>query len=213
LVINGSSGSVINFPLRCLLVEDQLLIQQLLADLLQRQSSLEIVGAASTAAAGIAACAQLQPDLVILDLALPDADGISVARALQVIRPQARVIVLSSFASTLEWPLELHSQLIAIIDKARAFQDLLQAIATLLPPEQAAMDDVAIDCSGLTNREHQVLRLIGRGLRSQAIATELGISPRTVETHRHSIRTKLGLSGAALVHQATLLNQSRWSAP
>ena len=191
--------------LRCLLVEDQLMIQQLLAEMLARQPGLVIVGAAATAAEGIAACAQLKPDLLILDLALPDADGLSVARALHVLKPEARVIVLSSFASTIEWPSELRDQLLAILDKSRAFQELLAAIAPLLPTTAPVAVPVAMDCSSLTAREREVLELIGRGLTSQAIADILGIALRTAETHRNNICRKLGLSGAALVSQAALM--------
>ncbi|MEB3349503.1 MAG: response regulator [Cyanobacteriota bacterium] len=120
-------------PLRCLVVEDQLLLQELLHEMLERQPGLEMVGRASSAAEAISACAVLRPDLIILDMALPDGDGLSVARALHVLKPEARVIVLSSFASTVEWPQELHHQLTAIVDKARAFQDLIAAIQPLLP--------------------------------------------------------------------------------
>jgi len=198
-------------PLRCLLVEDQLMIQQMLVEMLSRQQALEVVGSAATAAEGIAACAALRPDLLILDLALPDADGLTVARALQVLKPEARVIVLSSFASTLEWPFELRDQLAGIVDKSRAFQDLLEAIAPLLttaltPPP------MPLDCSGLTARERDVLMQIGRGLTSQAIAAVLGISVRTVETHRHNVCRKLGLSGSALVSKAAVLVQQGSSA-
>lgn len=200
-------------PLRCLLVEDQLLIQQLLIEMLARLPGLEVVGGAGTAAEGIAACAALQPDLLLLDMALPDADGLSVARALHVLRPEARVIVLSSFASTVEWPHELRHQLAAILDKTRAFDDLLAAITPLLPPQPPGSGSGRLDCSSLTAREQEVLQLVGRGLTSQAIAAELGIAVRTVDTHRHNICSKLGISGAALVRQAALLGQSRMPFP
>ena len=181
------------------------MIQQLLAEMLARQPGLDVVGAAASAADGIAACAELRPDLLILDLALPDTDGLSVARALQVLKPEARVIVLSSFASTVQWPSELRGQLLAILDKSRAYQELLLAIAPLLPSEASLDVPAAIDCSNLTTREREVLVLIGRGLTTAAIADSLGIALRTAETHRNNICRKLGLSGAALVSQATRL--------
>lgn len=194
---------------RCLLVEDQLLLQQLLIVMLAQQSGLEVLGGVCTAAEGIAACAAMRPDLLILDMALPDADGLNVARALHVLKPEARVIVLSSFASTVEWPRELRQQLVAILDKTRAFQDLLAAITPLLPQETVVSGPTLPDCSSLTGRERQVLELVGRGLNSQAIGTELGIAVRTVDTHRHNISRKIGLSGASLVRYAVLLGQTR----
>lgn len=195
-------------PLRCLLVEDELMIQQLLIDLLARQPGLEVVAGVGTAAAGIAACAELRPDLLILDIALPDADGLSVARALHVLKPEARVIVLSSFASTVEWPHELRHQLAAILEKSRAYQDLLQAISALLPPGHTNAEPPPLRVNRLTAREREIFALVGRGLTSQAIAAELTIAVRTVETHRHNICRKLGISGAVLVRQAALLGET-----
>lgn len=189
--------------LRCLLVEDQLMLQEPLAEMLARQPGLLLVGAATTAGGAIKACSDLHPDLLILDLALPDGDGLLVARAFALLNPQGRVIVLSSFASNFERPQDLRDSIIAILDKTRAFQDLLEAIAPLLPSPVAA--SIPLDLSTLTERELAVLWGLGQGLSSQAIAEQLMIAVRTVGTHRQNIAGKLGLSGAALVHQATLL--------
>ena len=194
-------------PLRCLLVEDQLMIQQLLAIMLGRHPALEVVACASTAAEAIAACIRHRPDLLILDIALPDANGLEVARTLQQHQPEAKVIILSSFASSFERPLDLRETIIALVDKARAYQDLLAVIERLLP-EQERIDRGATALDVLTERERDILRLLGLGNSNRAIAERLNISIRTVETHRRNISSKLGVSGAALIHQATLLNQT-----
>jgi DNA-binding NarL/FixJ family response regulator len=185
-------------------VEDQLMIQQLLVGMLQRHPSLELVASAGSAAEGIAACLEHRPDLMILDLALPDGDGITVARALQVIQPAARVIVLSSFATTAERPPELREQIVAILDKSRAYQELIREVEALRPAE-AGSDACRLEL--LTPREREILALIGRGCTSRQIGELLHITQRTVETHRHNICSKLSLSGAALIHQATLMHQ------
>ena len=192
--------------MRCLVVEDQLMIQQLLVKQLQRHSRLELVASASTAAEGIAACLEHRPDLLVLDLALPDGDGLTVARALLVIQPDAQVIVLSSFASTCERPPELREQIVAILDKTRAYQDLIRVVDTLLPYEASSSSSIDIAMLKLlTRREREILTLLGRGCTSRQIADQLFITLRTVETHRSNICSKLGLSGAALIHQATRL--------
>ena len=192
--------------MRCLVVEDQLMIQQLLVKQLQRHSRLELVASASTAAEGIAACLEHRPDLLVLDLALPDGDGLTVARALLVIQPDAQVIVLSSFASTCERPPELREQIVAILDKTRAYQDLIRVVDTLLPYEASSSSSIDIAMLKLlTRREREILTLLGRGCSSRQIADQLFITLRTVETHRRNICSKLGLSGAALIHQATRL--------
>lgn len=195
--------------LRALIVEDQLMLQQLLIGMLDRDPRLEVVGSASTAAEAIAACAFLLPDLVILDMALPDGDGLQVAQALRVLQPSARAIILSSFASTLERPPELRSTIVAILDKNRAFQDLLQEIEALLPSDPDQSKDPSLDLNLLTRREQEVLALIGGGQSSKAIATQLCLSVRTVETHRRNICNKFSLSGAALIRAATLLSQQK----
>lgn len=191
-------------PLRCLLVEDQLMLQESLAQVLAMQEGLAMVGAVGTAAAAIKAITELRPDLLILDFSLPDADGYLVARSFSVLNPAGKVILLSSYASTLERPADLRHSITAIIDKQRAFQDLLKAIEPLLPPQPPI---AKLDLSCLTAREMEVFQCIGRGLTSQAIASELSIAPRTVSTHRQNLCAKLGLSGAALIHQATLLQR------
>lgn len=193
-------------PLRCLVVEDQQILRQLLVAMLERHPALKIVGSAATAAEAIANCLSQRPDVLILDIALPDGDGLTVARALQVFQPRARVIVLSSFASTLEIPSELRNTIIAILDKSRAYQDLISTIETLLPEDERPVPE-AIRLTDLTEREHNVLILLGMGFSNRAISKRLGISIRTVETHRRNISLKLGISGAALIHQATLLVQ------
>jgi DNA-binding NarL/FixJ family response regulator len=195
-------------PLRTLIVEDQLMFQELLVSMLRSQTQLAEVATASTAAEGIAACASLMPDLLILDIALPDAEGLNVARALQVLNPEAMVIVLSSHASTFLRPPELRETIRAVIDKSRAFDDLLQEIASLTGSASAASEEVAPPLEvieQLTQREREVLECMGRGDSNKAIATKLGLSVRTVESHRRNIAAKLGCSGARLIRSATLL--------
>lgn len=194
-------------PLRCLVVEDQLMIQQLLMAMLDRHPALQVVGSASSISEAIDACASLRPDLVILDIALPDGDGLGVAQALHGVNPAARVIVLSSFASTVQRPPGLRDQIVAILDKSRAYQDLIQEVEALLSPEQLAEESPLPDLALLTPREQEILELVGQGCSSRRIAEQLLISQHTVETHRRNICSKLGLSGAALVREATLLVQ------
>jgi DNA-binding NarL/FixJ family response regulator len=201
--------------LRTLVVEDQLMFQELLVGMLRSQTSLGEVATASTAAEGIAACASLRPDLLILDIALPDAEGLSVAKALLVLNPDAKVIVLSSHASTFLRPPELRDTICAVIDKARAFEELLQEIAVITGSGGlASADNGEIPREALallTQRERQVLERMGRGESNKTMAQELALSVRTVESHRRNIATKLGCSGARLIRIATLLLQrSDW---
>lgn len=200
-------------PLRCVVVEDQRMFLQLLVAMLRTQPDLDVVATAGTAAEGIAACSNHRPDLLILDLVLPDADGLCVAQALRVIQPSARVIILSSHAPSFLRPIELRSMIHAVVDKTRAYEELLDEISTLTGSGsgQQAQAWNADGWKSLTIRERDVLSLIGRGMENRDIAQELSISVRTVETHRSRIVDKLGIQGKGeLVRQAMLYLQ--WAA-
>lgn len=179
----------------------------LLVGMLRIHAHVCRVERAGCVADAIVACAEHRPDLLILDLKLPDGDSLAVARALQALNPSARAIVLSSYASTFQRPPELRQMIMAIIDKSRAFQDLAQAVEALVPEmaRQRQQEDAMV--RDLTERELQVLQGLGRGLSSLQIADQLGLSVRTVETHRSTLGGKLGVHGSALVQQATLLIQ------
>jgi DNA-binding NarL/FixJ family response regulator len=188
--------------LRCVVVEDQLMFLQLLVGMLQSIRGLKVVASATTAAEGIRACRELYPDLLILDLGLPDQDGITVAEALAAANPRARVIVLSAATSAFVCDPALDPMLHAVVDKVDACETLSLEIAELLgsstdsPPR-------------LTEREEQILRLIGQGLPNRRIAEQLGLSVYTVDTHRRNITQKLGVKGGALVHEAALYGLRR----
>ena len=98
-------------PLTCVVVEDQLMFLQLLVGMLKLQQGLRVVATAATAAAGMEACIKHRPDLLILDLSLPDQRGEVVAEALLTHHPEARLIVLSGEASRFVCPPQLQSML------------------------------------------------------------------------------------------------------
>jgi DNA-binding NarL/FixJ family response regulator len=186
-------------PLQVVVVEDQLMFLQLLVGMLRSLAGLEVVATATTAAAGIRICQELRPDLLILDLGLPDQDGITVAEALAAVKSEARVIVLSGGASSFICDAALDPMLHAVVDKVDACETLVVEIAELIgaPPQRTPP---------LSQREEQVLALIGQGLPNRRIAERLGLSVNTVDTHRRNISLKLGVKGGELVRQATLRN-------
>ena len=188
--------------LRCVVVEDQLMFLQLLVGMLQSIRGLKVVASATTAAEGIRACRELYPDLLILDLGLPDQDGITVAEALAAANPLARVIVLSAATSAFVCDPALDPMLHAVVDKVDACETLSLEIAELLGSSTDATPR-------LTEREEQILRLIGQGLPNRRIAEQLGLSVYTVDTHRRNITQKLGVKGGALVHEAALYGLRR----
>ncbi len=192
--------------LRCVVVEDQVMFLQLLVAMLRTQPNLEVVATAQGVEEALAVCAEHDPDLLILDLALPDGDGLSVVQALSHSEQPPVVIVLSGQASSFVCPRELTPLVQAVVDKTRAYADLSTEIQRLLrrTGEQEESAPGAAVLSTLTLRERQVFSLIGKGHTNRAIADLLGLSVRTVETHRKRITVKLGAKGGDLVRLAAL---------
>lgn len=183
---------------------------QMLHGMLQGMPELKVVATARSEREGLAAVAQHRPDLLVLDLNLPDGDGIAVARRLAALRPAAHVIILSGEASTFVCPSELTDCIHAVIDKTQAFDELAGALRALLPKARggssSARSNQVRDL--LSEREYEIFALIGRGLMSKEIGETLGISPLTVQTHRRKIAEKLGTAGPELVQVAIKHYQS-----
>lgn len=185
--------------LRCLIVEDQVMFLELLQRLLDTQVGLEVIATAESVATGIATCRLHRPDLLILDLALPDGDGMAVLQSLAQWSPQGRAVVLSAQAAGFVCPEPLQPLLLGVVDKTATFETLINVIRELLP--QVPNPGLG---APLTPAQERVYALIGQGLSTKQIAQQLALSPATVETHRKAIVRRLGLSGAELVRQAAL---------
>lgn len=193
----------------CLIVEDQAMFLELLAGMMTIHGRIRIVGRAGDVAAGRLACVAHKPDVLILDLALPDGDGLNVARAFIAANPAGRVIVVSGQASDFVCPAWLNDNLQAVISKNDAFESLrreLDEITGVAPrtPQGQVDHDAAEPASALpfTDREAEVFRLVGDGLSSRTIGERLGISEHTVQSHRKRIAAKLGTSGDDMVRRA-----------
>ena len=205
--------------LRCVLVEDQTLFLELLSQVLQLQPGLKIVARAQTVAEGLAACKIHKPDLLILDLELPDGDGLEVARALVRWNPAAKVIVLSGHASTFFCPARIGKSILAVVDKTQTFEDLRAELNRLLPPLAAGNPVKKSPAKNplfqkdLSEREAQIFGLIGEGLCSKEIATHLSLSEHTIQSHRKRIAAKLGTQGNELMQAAIALRRPSFSGP
>jgi len=187
--------------LRCLIVEDQVMFLELLQRLLDGLPGLEVIATAGTVTTAIAACRLHRPDLLILDLNLPDGDGLLVLDSLAQWCPQARAVVLSAQAAGFVCPEPLLPLLLGVVDKSATFETLIAVIRELLP--QSAPLALPL----LTPAQRRIYELIGAGLSNKQMAQQLGLSVATVETHRKAIARRLGLSGAELVCHAALQNR------
>ena len=196
--------------LRCVIVEDQTMFRQMLHNMLSGVPDLKVLATAASADEGTKACERHKPDLLVLDLALPDGNGVDVARRLAAVKPSAKVVILSGEASTFVCPAGLRDSVHAVLDKTQAFDDLATELKTLLPKSRGGSSSVRNSevRDRLSEREYEIFLLIGRGLISKEIGEKLFISPMTVQSHRRKIAGKLGTTGFELVQVAIKHYQS-----
>lgn len=195
-------------PIRLLLVDDHSILRAGLRMLFAAEADLEIVGEAGSGEEAIRAVADLQPDVVIMDVAMPGMSGIEATRRIKEAWPATVVLALTMHEDEQYFFEMLNAGASGYIPKRAAPDDLISAIhvvhegnvflhATLARylmhelSHQPAARDTGDDI--LTEREREVLALIGEGLTSREIGARLVVSPRTVDRHRENIMAKLNL--------------------
>ena len=192
---------------RCVIVEDQTMFLQLLAGMVRTTPGLDLAGAYPLAEKARDYVAKHDTDLLILDLALPDGQGITVLRAAAKKNPKVQCIVLSGHASQFVCPADLRAHVRAVVDKTQAYGSLQKEIAEIVQPG-ASLPLSAKPREVLTQREYEIFTMVGQGRMSKEIGAKLKIAVRTVETHRKNICRKLKVSGPELVRQASVYLQT-----
>ena len=204
---------------RILLVDDHPIMRHGLAQLIRMEPGLDVCGEAGSAADGLAAVGKIDPDVVVVDLTLPDKNGLELIKDIQAMYPGTRTIVLSMHDENLYAERALRAGARAYVMKETAAETLIRAIHRVLEGGIYVSDAMAsrmleqvtgqrgkpntTGVDQLTDRELEVLELIGKGTATKLIAEHLNISARTVEAHRSHIKEKLGLTdGPALVRYA-----------
>ena len=190
-----------------LIVDDHAMVRQGLRTLLELQEDIQVVGDASNGLEAVEQTGQLVPDVVLMDLVMPEMDGIEATRRIRALSPNTKVIILTSFAEDEKVFPSIKAGALGYLLKNVSPPDLVKAIqaahrgeAQLHPdiarklmdefssrPSQPASDE-------LTERELEVLRLIARGRNNRDISRELVLSENTVKTHVSNILSKLHLS-------------------
>jgi two-component system, NarL family, invasion response regulator UvrY len=194
--------------IRVLLVDDHAVVREGYRRLLERDESLTVVGEAAAMAEALMLDAQLQPDVVVLDIALPGVSGIEILRRLIARRPDARVLIFSMYQDGIYATHAMNAGAFGYLSKASAPDLLVNAVRTVAaggrymsPDVQLAMTTQSATARQLANalsiRELEVLRLLAQGYGVEAIAARLGLSPKTAANHQSSIKQKLG-AGSAL---------------
>jgi NarL family two-component system response regulator LiaR len=192
-------------PIRVLLVDDHTMVRRGLATFLQVFDDLELAGEATNGHEAIQLCAELAPDVVLMDMLMPAMDGAEATRLIRQQFPAVQVLVLTSFKEKQLIQNALKAGAIGYLLKDVSADDLAHAIraahvgrATLAPEAVQAMIDVTSQPQmpdyDLTAREHDVLKLLVQGLNNTQIATALFVSPSTIKSHVSHILQKLAVS-------------------
>jgi DNA-binding NarL/FixJ family response regulator len=196
-------------PIRVLLVDDSELVRRGIKTVLTSQAAppIEVVGEAGTVAAAISACLQLKPDLVLLDIRLPDGSGFDACRRILQTLPGTRILVLTSYSND-NFVYEAvtagaQGYLLKEIDPAALLQAVQDVAAgrSILDPDATARvlrllragagADQTSDLSILSNQERRVLALVAEGLTNKQVGDKLGLSENTVKNYLVNVFEKL----------------------
>ncbi len=201
-------------PIRLVLVDDHEMLRQGLRLLLELQPDMQVVGEARTGQEGVAIVGERAPDVVILDISLPDMDGLEACALIREQHPEIQILILTMheneeyFLKALRLgaagylvkkaaPHELHAAVRAVA-RREAFLSpgLAKALVRTYVTDSPSSHSVSISSDKqqqLTPREMEVLTLVAKGLTSQHIAERLGIGVKTVQAHRAKVMEKLDL--------------------
>jgi DNA-binding NarL/FixJ family response regulator len=193
---------------RILVLGEEALCRELLVQHLSRDTRFDVVGQAGCACEGLRLCEQLKPDLVVLDLALPRVNGVELAVHLSKASPASRIMALTNLNDAYSVNRVIECRLAGCVEKGQPLFVLDEAMAavagggTYFTPKfmgaaaALASNPVAFP-KILSSREQEVLAYVAEGLTSRAIGSRLGLSSRTVETHRRNIMRKMDLNDMA----------------
>jgi NarL family two-component system response regulator LiaR len=192
-------------PIRVMLVDDHSMVRRGLATFLKVFDDLQLAGEAESGAIAIQLCAEVRPDVILMDMVMPDMDGATATRAIRQQFPQVQVIVLTSFKEGELIKNALEAGAIGYLLKDVSADDLVRAIraahagrATLSPEAAQSLVETAnlppAPGLDLTEREREVLSLMIEGLNNTQIAGRLTVSPSTIKSHVSNILAKLGVS-------------------
>ena len=184
-------------PIRILTVDDHQLLREGIAAVLEGQPDMALIGQANNGREAIESFRQLRPDVTLMDLRMPDINGIEAITAIRAEFPNARIVVLTTYAGDVQAAAALKAGASGYLLKNLVRKELLETIRVVhagkrrIPPEVATEIAEHVADDSLTERELEVLRRVAAGKSNKVIAAELDISEGTVKTHMKSILPKL----------------------
>ncbi|HXZ84076.1 MAG TPA: response regulator transcription factor [Myxococcota bacterium] len=197
--------------MRVLLVDDHRMVREGLRAILERDDGCNVVGEAASGRDAVRLAQQLRPDVIVMDVAMSDLNGIEATRQILASRPDARIVALSSHSDRRYVKAILGAGACGYVLKANAFDELRRAVEAAARGKKYLCADVTNDViesalaqggpgaayDALGPRELEVLQLLAEGLTSAEIAARLRVATSTVETHRRNLMQKLGLHSVA----------------
>ncbi|MEO8935878.1 MAG: response regulator transcription factor [Burkholderiaceae bacterium] len=213
--MNDVSSTISRLPVkaRILIVDDHVIVRQGIAQLVNREPDLDVCHEAGDADSAVAVLRETHVDLAIVDISLPGTSGIELVKLMREMQPQLPVLVMSMHDEALYSDRAFRAGAKGYVMKQEATEKLLAAIRKILNGGvyvsdrmqtvmvqrflNSGVDETVSFIDNLTDREFEILRMIGQGLTVAEIADKLGRSAKTVEAHRANLREKLGLKRAA----------------
>lgn len=204
---NGEKSSEPLPIISVVIVDDHPIVRQGLRTLLELQDDIRVSGEAVNGKTAVELAARLSPDVILMDLVMPEMDGIEATRQICALKPSPRVIALTSFVEDDKVIPAIQAGAVSFLLKDVSPDELLEAIRAAYHGEarlhpnviRKLMNQVATQPAqspyaalNLTERETEVLKLVAQGLSNREIATNLVISEKTVKTHISSLLSKLG---------------------
>ncbi|HYM27051.1 MAG TPA: response regulator transcription factor [Steroidobacteraceae bacterium] len=202
-----SAATMAAAPITVLLVDDHAVVRQGYGRLLARDPAMQVVAEAASAQEALECERRCQPDVVVLDIALPGVSGIETARRLIARRGAVRILMFSMYQDAIYASRAFEAGALGYLSKSSAPELLVEAVRAVAAGRRYVSPDVAqaMAVSGtggggvaasLSGREHEILRLLTSGYELAEIGARLGVSTKTVANHQSVIKNKLGATSA-----------------
>ena len=198
---------------KILLADDHKILREGIRSLIETQQEMKLIGEAESAQEAVQLAIKLKPDVVIMDISMPDLNGIDATRKIKAQTPDVKVLALSMHADKRFVSGMLKAGASGYLLKESAFEEMVRAIQTVTHDHiyiSSSITDIVVEDyisyltqdtqtvrSSLSARECEVLKLLAEGKNAKQVAYQLGISVKTVETHRHHIKEKLVIQSTA----------------
>ena len=189
--------------IKILLADDHLVVRMGIASLLSFEPDFEVVGQADSGTAALSMAQTLNPDIVIMDLMMPDMDGVEATRRIHVVRPDIRILVLTSFGTSVEVHRAIEAGATGALVKTSTQDEICSAIRQVfngqcvLSPEIKNTIKCADDDAMISEQQKEILRLVANGYSNKEIARILDIGTNCVKYHLRVIFANLGASTRA----------------